>query len=132
MIYAYLTILAGCLILVATSGIVINWILKFALNKSLAQAAEANVENASEKASRLNIGEIIGKCENVLIFIFLILEAYTAIALVITAKTIVRKEEIEKNSMFFLGGTMINVAYSVLIGFIVRLILVELKFQVAF
>jgi tetrahydromethanopterin S-methyltransferase subunit B len=35
----------------------------------------------------------------------------------------VRKEEIEKNSMYFLAGTLINVSYSVLIGFIIKMIL---------
>ena len=42
-----------------------------------------------------------GKCENILILVFVILEAYTAIAIVITAKTMVRKEEIERDSMYF-------------------------------
>jgi hypothetical protein len=55
--------------------------------------------------------------------VFVILEAYTAIAIVITAKTMVRKEEIEKNSMYFLAGTLLNVSYSVLVGFILKLIL---------
>src|ERR1044071_4501143 len=129
MFSAYLAIVFGYILLLSTSGSVINLILQSALKKSLEQAAEANVKNENETATRLSIGEIIGKCENVLIFTFLILEAYTAIALVVTAKTIVRKEEIEKNSMFFLGGTMINVAYSVIVGFIVKLILIELKFR---
>ena len=72
------------------------------------------------------IGEVIGKCENVIILAFLVLEAYTAIAIVVTAKTIVRKEEIEKNSMYFLAGTLVNVGYSVMIGFILRMLLPHL------
>ena len=59
------------------------------------------------------------------------MDAYTAIAIVITAKTIVRKEEIEKNSMFFLAGTLINVCYSVVVGFILKLILNWLGFSLA-
>jgi hypothetical protein len=55
------------------------------------------------------------------------LDAFTALALVVTAKTIVRKEEIEKNSMFFLAGTLINVSYSVLIGYSVKLLLATMK-----
>jgi hypothetical protein len=72
---------------------------------------------------RLEIGIIIGKCENILVLVLMILEAYTALAIVFTAKTVVRKEEIEKNSMYFLAGTMINVSYSVLTGFVLKMVL---------
>ena len=52
----------------------------------------------------------------------MILEAYTALALIFVAKTIVRKEDMNKNSLFFLAGTMVNVTYSIMIGFLVRIL----------
>lgn len=126
---AYVLISGFYLLLVLTSGRVINFILQSVSNNTLEQAADTDAENEKQKIQRIRIGSIIGKCENVLILTFLLLDAYTALALVVTAKTIVRKEEIEKNSMFFLAGTMINVAYSVLAGLILKILLIQLEFN---
>jgi len=51
------------------------------------------------------------------------LEAYTALALVFTAKAIIRREDMSKNSLFFLAGTMINVTYSIMIGLVIKLLM---------
>jgi hypothetical protein len=124
---SYLVLSWALLFLLATSSIVVKSILKKIAHKTMEDIAGEDKPEAGIQKSRLEIGAIIGKCENVLVFIFLMLDAFTALALVVTAKTIVRKEEIEKNSMFFLAGTLINVSYSVLIGYIVKLVLAELK-----
>lgn len=120
----YIVIAAAFALLLLTSGRVISYVLKTITNKNLKEAA--NEDRPPEVEERIAVGNIIGKCENILILVFVILEAYTAIAIVITAKTMVRKEEIEKNSMYFLAGTLINVSYSVLIGFIVKLVLLRI------
>lgn|SRR6476469_6288594 len=122
---SYIVIAAAFALLLLTSGKVISFILKRVTDKKLEEVA--NEDHPLEIKKRLEIGEIIGKCENILILVFLILEAYTAIAIVITAKTMVRKEEIEKNSMYFLAGTLINVSYSVLIGFVLKMVLPLIK-----
>ncbi|MCK4811434.1 MAG: hypothetical protein KAS74_04105 [Methanosarcinales archaeon] len=54
---------------------------------------------------------------------FMILGAYTALALIFAAKTIVRKEDLNKNSLFFLAGTMINVTYSIMVGLIIKILI---------
>jgi hypothetical protein len=117
----YLIVAVAFAVLLLTSGRVISYVLKTITKKNLAEAA--NDDNPPEVEERIAVGNIIGKCENIIILVFVILEAYTAIAIVITAKTMVRKEEIEKNSMYFLAGTLLNVSYSVLVGFILKLIL---------
>lgn len=122
---SYIVIAAAFALLLLTSGKVISFILKRVTDKKLEEVA--NEDHPLEIKKRLEIGEIIGKCENILILVFLIPEAYTAIAIVITAKTMVRKEEIEKNSMYFLAGTLINVSYSVLIGFVLKMVLPLIK-----
>lgn len=122
---SYIIMAAAFVLLLLTSGKVISYVLKSIANKNLKEAADD--DKPPEVAERIAVGNIIGKCENILILVFVILEAYTAIAIVITAKTMVRKEEIEKNSMYFLAGTLINVSYSVLIGFILKLILPLIK-----
>lgn len=122
---SYIVMAVAFALLLLTSGKVISLVLKTITKKNLAEAA--NDDRPPEVAERIAVGNIIGKCENILILVFVILEAYTAIAIVITAKTMVRKEEIEKNSMYFLAGTLINVSYSVLVGFVLKLILPLLK-----
>jgi hypothetical protein len=117
----YITIVLVFVLVLFTSGPVIRLVLRSVVHKNLEEVAEA--DHPAELEKRLDIGQIIGKCENIIILCFIILEAYTAIGLVVTAKTIVRKEEIEKNSMYFLAGTLINVSYSVLMGFILRTVL---------
>jgi hypothetical protein len=124
----YIVIVASYVFLTLTSGYLISFILKKISNKELEVIAEEGSTEAEKKRKTVfNVGNIIGKCENVLVLSFMLLDAYTAMALVVTAKTIVRKEEIEKNSLYFLAGTLINISYSVLIGFITKLVLKEIE-----
>jgi len=68
-----------------------------------------------------HIGNIVGRCENLLIVTFMILGAYTALAIVFTAKTWVRREDmVGQNSLYFLAGTLINVTYSIAVGAILK------------
>lgn len=122
---SYSIIAAAFALLLLTSGKVINYILQTFIKKDLQDVADD--DNPVAVKERLAAGIIIGKCENILILAFVILEAYTAIAIVITAKTMVRKEEIEKNSMYFLAGTLINVSYSVLVGLILKMLLQQIS-----
>jgi hypothetical protein len=123
----YLLVLAGYVVLLSTSGRVINFMLRQIANKTLEETAGKDQPDAADRKRRLAAGIIIGKCENIIILSFILLEAYTALALVVTAKTLVRKEEIEKNEMYFLVGTLVNVSYSVLISFIVLLLITVVK-----
>jgi len=120
----YIIIIAAFILLLGTSGRLIAFILKRVTNQDINEIAGAGQDEKGKKR-RLEMASIIGKCENIIILCFMILDAQTAIAIVVTAKTIVRKEEIEKNSMFFLAGTLINVSYSVGMGFIVKLLLLH-------
>lgn len=109
-----ITIIAGAyFVLLVTSGMVVNYILSKISGEPITQKIGKDARDT---------GFIIGKCENLLILTFMILEAYTALALIFAAKTIVRKEDLNKNSLFFLAGTMVNVTYSITIGFLVRIL----------
>ena len=68
----------------------------------------------------LDTGLVVGLCENVLIVTFILVEAYTAIALVFTAKSIVRSRAMQEKPEYYLVGTMVNVTYSILMGFIIK------------
>lgn len=104
-------IILSYLILLGTSGVIVKYILAKISKKKYTEIAEQNV---------LDTGFVIGKCENLLILTFMLLGAYTALALIFAAKAIVRGEDIKKNSLYFLTGTMINVTYSIIAGLIVK------------
>lgn len=68
-------------------------------------------------------GYLIGKCENTIIFAMVLADAFTGLALVFAAKNLVRKEEIQQNSSFFLVGTMLNFTVTLVIAFVVKYLL---------
>lgn len=126
---------AGALLLLFTSGTVVRRVMNIIYKKNLTDLASTNndVENVTvpdineEKLAkdRISTGLIIGKCENLIIYLMVLTGSYTALAIIFTAKTIIRKEDIAKNSMFFLAGTMINVTYSLLISLLVKLLIIN-------
>ena len=107
-------LITGYIILLGTSGIVVNFILSRISSVPISQTISKEVRDT---------GFVVGKCENILLLTFMILEAYTALALVFAAKAIVRREDMSKNSLFFLAGTMINVTYSIMVGLAIKLIM---------
>lgn len=107
-------LLVGYIVLVGTSGKLLIYILTNFSTNPVSQTLSKEV---------LDTGFIIGKCENILILTFMFLDAYTALALIFAAKTIVRREDMSKNSLFFLAGTMINVTYSIIIGLAVKILI---------
>ncbi|OEU53029.1 MAG: hypothetical protein BA871_16710 [Desulfuromonadales bacterium C00003096] len=107
-------LVGGYLILLGTSGIVVNYI--------LSKISKEPISQKIGKEAR-DTGFVVGKCENLLILTFMLLDAYTALALVFAAKAIVRKEDMSKNSLFFLAGTMINVTYSIMIGLVIKILI---------
>lgn len=109
-----LILIGGYFILLATSGKMVNFILN--------RISKEPISRRIEKEAR-DTGFVIGKCENLLIPTFMILDAYTALALIFAAKSIVRREDMSRNSLFFLAGTMINVTYSVMVGFVMKILI---------
>jgi len=110
-----LSIIIGVVLLLSTSGMVVTITFK-KLGIKLPQA------DSEDKL----YGIIFGKCENVIIYILVLLEGYTALALIFTGKAIVRNEDKEKLSVFHLAGTMINTAYSILVSFLVKYLIGKL------
>lgn len=113
------------LFLVLTSGVV----LKFVLSCVSTKTKNGNLKNIIPSDPRIrDTGFIVGKCENLLIPSFILLDAYTALAIIFTAKTIVRAEDMKsENTLYFLAGTMINFTYSVCVGVIMKIIIFALN-----
>lgn len=86
------------------------------------------VSTKTEQESRVaqndyDIGTIIGKCENFLTITLILTNAFTGLAVIFAAKSIVRSEDIKKDSKYYLGGTLINFSYSVFMGFFIKILL---------
>jgi hypothetical protein len=106
---------AGYSVLLCTSGIVLESILSRISKKTYSTKELSKRER--------DTGFVVGKCENVLIVTFILLDAYTALAIIFAAKAVVRREDMSRNTLFFLAGTMINVTYSIIIGLIVKILI---------
>lgn len=85
---------------------------------------DARTEDGRVTQQDRDVGVIVGKSENVLLLTFILAEAYTALAVIFAAKGLVRREDIEKNTLYYLAGTLTNVTYSVAVGVAVRVTLV--------
>lgn len=120
-------IFLGYVILLSTSGKLLVFILSRVDNeKSGKQTKLDSFKNIKNKKTvfankrEMDTGFIIGKCENVLIMSLVLANAYTALALIFAAKTIIREDDIKNNSLYFLAGTLINVTYSIIVGLIIK------------
>lgn len=82
-----------------------------------------NIIHANQNDKAIKDGYLIGKCENTIIFAMVLADAFTGLALVFAAKNLVRKEEIQQNSSFFLVGTMVNFTATLVVAFAVKYLL---------
>jgi hypothetical protein len=71
---------------------------------------------------RFDTSVLIGKCENILTVTFVLLGQETGLALIFTAKSFVRKDEIERDPGFFLGGTLVNLVWGIVVAGLARLL----------
>lgn len=106
-------LLIGYCVLVVTSGKLVNYIIHH-ISKDVMPEPSREVRDT---------GFVIGKCENLLLLTFMVLDAYTALALIFTAKAIVRAEDMKKQPLYFLAGTMVNVTYSIMVGLIIKILI---------
>lgn len=73
-------------------------------------------QQALDPATR-DTGSVIGKLENLLVLTFIFAKAYTALALVFAAKSLVRIEDTEsEDSTYYLAGTLANFTWSVIVA----------------
>jgi hypothetical protein len=114
----WLIIVAGYLLTMGTSGAVVRLLIGAAKKEPSPQKPEASASTETR-----NVGAIIGKCENFLTLSLVVADALTALALIFTAKSIVRGEDMRRDPRYYLGGTLVNFSYSVFMGFLIRIAL---------
>lgn len=98
-------IVGGLVALVVTSGYVVRASLSYALGSDYGTDIGSEVKDT---------GFVIGKAENVLVYVLILAGGYTALAVIFAAKSLVRREDITSgDTTYYLAGTMVNFTYSV-------------------
>ena len=113
----------GLAFLLSTSGRVVGRALSSVRHRTPPNLPPEDADAAEE---RTGTGRLIGKCENILVYVFVLLGEHTALAILFTAKALVRQEDIRKDSLYFLAGMMVNVTYSFVVAVLVQLLLARL------
>ncbi len=120
-IVQYIVVGVGYIVTIATSGLIVRHFVSIVRQKASSASSEGSISSTD-----YDTGMVIGKCENILTITLILANAFTGLALIFTAKSIVRTEDIKKNAKYYLGGTLVNFTYSVLMGFLIRTVLVAL------
>lgn len=85
-----------------------TWVVETALER-------ANADDALD--DKRDTGTVIGKLENVLVLTLIFAGAYTALAVLFAAKSLVRIEDTDtEDSTYYLTGTLANFTWSTVVG----------------
>ncbi len=104
-------IVLGTAALMATSGLVLTRVMRAITKDGFDAGLDERVRDT---------GVIVGKCENILIVALVLVGAYTALTVLFAGKALVRREDMSRNSLYFLAGTMVNVTYSIVAALSLR------------
>jgi len=112
-------IIVGTGVLILTSGIPVRSFGAYIRSGKLVGSIVKTVrqwgeyEGLGEEVARAN--KIVGKCENLLVVIFIFANSYTALAVIFAAEGLVSLQSDDDDYPFHhLAGTMVNFTYSIL------------------
>jgi hypothetical protein len=107
----------------ALGYVLVTWPLGIVIGKATAQWRDDLETTEKGKEGLANAGKWIGICERALILTFVLTNQYTAIGFLMTAKSILRFGDKEKNAQkkteYILVGTLLSFAVSALLGVII-------------
>ncbi|MHC1605392.1 MAG: hypothetical protein ACXQTP_05440 [Candidatus Methanofastidiosia archaeon] len=108
------------IVLIISAYIIVSIIGAFFI-KLLLGRYEKDVENGGLESA----GLVIGILERIMVLTFVLVDQYTAITLIFAAKSIARFNELKERKMaeYYLIGTLISIAFAMIVGIIVRLII---------
>lgn len=66
------------------------------------------------------VGAIIGKCENIIAVTCVLANELTGLSLIFAAKALVRKTPDNRQDDYFLCGTLVNLVWSLAMGYLAR------------
>lgn len=80
--------------------------------------------DSAPDAEAADAGQVIGKCENLLGITLVLLGSYESLGLVLAAKSISRLELAKERPSYYLGGTLVNLTWTVFMGMVARFLVV--------
>ena len=107
---------------------VVAYILTVALSGKVVRGCfrRAQVREVNDESER--VGVVIGKLENVLVLAIVMVEAYTALALIFAAKNIVRIEKNDEKSInYYILGTLANFTWSLVMAMLAKFVIIYLN-----
>ena len=117
-IWRFAIILLGYILTLALSGVFVRH-----FTQSSSPVADADKPKPTSQKPKYDPSIVIGKCENLLAVTFILTNQVMGLALIFAAKSLVRRDAIEKDAGYYLGGTFVNLTWSVLMGYLTRLAL---------
>ena len=115
-----LVIVAAYVLTLALSGVIV----RFFVSPPPSQDGEDEEKPADARRPRFDAGAVIGKCENIITVTCVLLGEVTGLALIFAAKSIVRIDDIKTNAHYYLGGTLVNLVWGLLVAAIARVLVV--------
>lgn len=100
------------------SELIMRWYVRRYVKSTV---AEPGTESPTDTAGA---GRVIGKCENIIIFVLVMLGHFDGLGFVLAAKSIARMDAMRKNPSYYLGGTLVNFVWSMLVGLLARVLVV--------
>ena len=101
-------IVISIILTTSLSGYVVGFVLNL-LGKRAASEAKPD-------PTKQRLGVLIGKLENIIIVLIISGGSITALALIFTAKSLMRKDEMQKDPEYYMLGTLANFAFSFAMG----------------
>lgn len=81
-----------------------------------------NPDGSIPHRPRFDPSWLIGKCENILVVTLVIAGQYSGLGLIFAAKAWARSKDIEHNAAWFLGGTLVNLVWAMLVALAARIV----------
>ncbi|KAA0214412.1 MAG: hypothetical protein DYG94_11040 [Leptolyngbya sp. PLA3] len=113
-------IVAGYAITLALSGVLVRF---FVLPRGVKAKWPPEGPTPSGGWPRFDPSAVIGKCENLITVTLVLTDNLSGLALIFAAKSLVRSEAIKRDPGFYLGGTLVNLVWGLLVASIVRVLL---------
>ncbi|XGA81309.1 hypothetical protein OR573_06645 [Halomonas sp. CH40] len=111
---------------------ILVWLIAYTLTASLSGVfvrkcfSMAKVPDVNDE--RESVGGVIGKLENVLVLTIVMVEAYTALALIFAAKNIVRIDKNDEKSInYYILGTLANFTWSLVMAMLAKFVIIYLS-----
>lgn len=108
--------LFGFLMILNEANIVLRYLLELLGLRSLGKSSEVDRQE-------YNTGRIIGLLERIFVFLFVILNQYTAIGFILAAKGVTRFKDFESRTFaeYVLVGTLLSALLAVVMAFVVKI-----------